>query len=449
MTVSLNSYPWTSLSAVRRVGDLAWQYDVNFHGHSYPPYFKDLIYIPAGQSTPIMFCHPVTATRESGPFPQKSSAMSGYSMGWYLRDDIEPSLRSSVITTNSAGAVTDYENPTNYLCRLFWKDGNGAYPLRGFYPGVVAQVPNWGLVAGNSGFDWNHPAITKKQFGFDSESISDAIDTLSEHGHMILLDDFRLVNGVWRNVVHWVPEYYIDNLNLISSFGIPAPLTITKGGNDDDLVGDPSRSSDLNSEESKNCVRVELLRSKSDSEKWFYATWDSPAVTAYQEPRRVLKYQSPDICIESDTDAQCQAKANAKRDELANFVQQSDNTYEATFRHRYDFRHYQTIRFTGFDDVPNVDLRIVGIRYDCNSIEEGGDRVTLTMTEKLQWVLSRKYKRLMDEMQNQVAAIEKTVYAQIRMISSGTITYVDPNGTYAVARSDVSRELIQGRSWNQ
>lgn len=445
MTLSLSSYPWYSLTAEKRIGDVCWQYDMRFHGHTYPPYFTDLVYIPTGQTYPIMFGHVTNATRESGPAPQKQSTATGYSMGWYLRECIPPALRHSKITTNTAGAVTAYENPTTYLKRLLWSDGDTAKPLRGFYPGTLVNVPNWAT----TNMDTKHPSITQKQFGFDNESIIDAINEIADHCHFILLDGIQAVNGVWRNVLHWVPEYYIDgDFAGLIEYGFPGPVTITKGVNDQDLVGDPVRTSDLNSENSKNSVQVELLRSKADKETWFYSSYH-PA--GYTNPRRVLKYQSPDILKASDSDTTCQNKADSKRDQLVTFISQSTNTYEATFRNRYDFRLYQAIYFAGFDatEITTVKLRIVGIRYECGTANSGGNRVTLTMTESKQWVMSRKYGLLMDEIQNQISTIEKTVYAQIRMISSGTITYVDPKGTYAVAKSDVSGELVQGRSWNQ
>lgn len=470
--LNLKNYDWVSMSAERRIGDTAWQYTIQFHGSPTDESvdlttFTDLLYRPDITAPPIMLTHLTTIRRDIGTAPQKRFTASGYSMGWYLRDTVPWNLRTSKLYTSGThgGVVATeeapvYENPTTYLKRLLFDDGNITKPLRGLYPASTVlttfdnyfvPVPGWGT------------SIPCKQFSFDSESIAGAIDAIAEYCHMILLEDYRLISGVWRTVVFWVPEIWVDKAKYQGDdkIGIPPAITITSKKYTDSadylvqMVGNPARSGEANSEESKNCVTVELLRSKDDSETWFRASSTLAAGT----PRRELLYQSADVLKSTDLDGTvndpitattCYGKLNKKLVELKAFIAMPDTTYEVTFRNRYDFRLYQTMTFVNFSDLAATgELRIVGIRYDCNPTSQNGNTVTLTLTPTRAWILSRKYGRLMDDMQNQVSQIEKIVFAQIRSIQSGTITFVAEDGSYALATSDVTGLTIKGRSWNQ
>jgi len=467
---NLESYKWVSMTAERRIGDSAWQFSIEFTGETIPSVYTDLYYVPPGETYPIMLCHLVSARKEYGPSGSCKSSAVGYSMGWYLKEEIDPNQRNSIV---SGTTTLTYENPTAYLKRLLWTPENPAHPetnpaadttkpLRGLtWPGVATfgAVKNWGIrSAGVSGYTSGYPLVSARQFSFDTESMTAAIDQIAEHCHMILLDEFGISGTTYINRVHWVPEASIPTATSTTAFaGVPATLNFnttstTATLNGHDMIGNPGKTVDLNSEDKKNCCRVELLQSKLNEstnetvETWYVKEY-KPATAI---PQRWLVFRSADKLDSDLTATQCNAVAADILVDLTAFIAIAETTIDVWFKDRYDFRLYQGLTFTGFAGITaDVLYRVVGIRYECNPPDSGGNRVCITISQANQWVLSRKYKLYMDDIQSEAAQVEKIVYAQLKSIQSGTITYVDPDGAYALATSDVNGLTIKGRSWNQ
>ena len=158
-------YPWISINGRRSTADIAWQYDISFHGDDVPLAFRRLEL--SDSSSCRMLGEPVEQVIEKD-YPATITNLTCYSYGYYLNNIPPYKLRQSFAgidipiwarlnfkgsTTDRAAEILDYENPTHYLKRLLWPlDANGNITIAGgyynLYCGAMELVPNWGIGIG-------------------------------------------------------------------------------------------------------------------------------------------------------------------------------------------------------------------------------------------------------------------------------------------------------------
>lgn len=442
---NLDDYLWKTLSARRSTADIAWQYDIQIEGTDIPPTFGRLIHEESGRCA--LMGEPVDYKIDYD-YPDVVSTVTAYSYGyflsnrapWYVRQSrAGADIRAWQMGQSNIGAIqgrldeiTTYENPSHYIARmLFYVDDNtgaidttrpGSY---GLWAGNIQPVPNWNIDSSDSRFDSRHPTteepakIDGKQFAYDGDKIIDILDDVSEHCHMIYFTRQVKVNGEWREYFYWIPKFGVA-LGWLGIDQTPTTITPQSAG----LLGSPGLSGSIVMEQSYNSVWVEACRKKDSA--WFYSYLAGTAVLAGLEIPRTLYYRSYDLLPDpsgnnwygglSQNDyfgpngknygnptenANAQALADAKANQLLTLLEYQIPTFEATFQD-LSFELYQVLIFSGFGGLENfnsVEMQVIDINYEYTNPGDGGHTVTITCAPKAQLQASGKFQSVIDEIQ--------------------------------------------------
>lgn len=492
---NLNDYKWISLTARRTTADIAWQYDITISGTEKPPVFGKLIHEEDGHCA--LYGEPTEYTIDYD-YPSVTTSVACYSYGyflnnrlpWYLRQsragaDIKPwQMADANISSiqSRLDKIDTYENPSDYIKRiLFFIDDNtgqidetrpGPYGLWG-NSNTIKPVPNWGITSSDSRFDINHPnseepaMIEKRQFAYDGNKIIDVLDEIAEHCHMIYFTRFVKVDDVWREYFYWIPKYGVQ-LGWLGVSTTPIQITPTTTG----LVGSPGLSGSIVLEQSYNAVWVEACRKKDSA--WFYAYKAGKGVLAGTEVARTLFYRTYDLLPDpagntwntvigtgtnfgpsgvnygtTAENANCQALADAKAQQLVDLLDYRIPTYTCTFKNMY-FELYQVLVFNGFaglTEFNGFEMQIIDIEYNYESAENGGHTVTITCAPKNELQKSGKFQSVIDEIQENFEKLKQDIEGSKTDDKVAVVLSTYDQGTMCNAQLRSTGALVKTRTY--
>jgi len=152
-----------------------------------------------------------------------------------------------------------------------------------------------------------------------------------------------------------------------------------------------------------------------------------------------------------EENAACQAVADAKADEIIDLLEFPVSTYTVTLKNRYDFKHYQRVYFSGFDDqIPcgtdNM-MRIVEIEYSLNSISDGANTVTLTLSEIDLLANTRRFETMMDEIQRNYKDTKTAIGRGNTKSKIGVAISTTDDGTFANVQLRSSGSIVKMKAW--
>ena len=454
---NLNDYRWISMSARRSTADIAWQYDVQLSGTDKPPVFGKLIHEEDGHCA--LYGEPTEYSIDYD-YPSITTSVACYSYGYFLNNRLPWNLRQSragadirpwQMTNANISAIQGrldkidtFENPSDYVKRILFyvNDSTGAIDETRCGPyglwasaNTIKPVPNWGIAAGDGRFNIYHPTaeepamIEKRQFAYDGDKIIDVLDEICEHCHMIYFTRFVKVNGVWREYFYFIPKYGVQ-LGWLGVSTTPIQITPTSFG----LVGSPGLSASIVLEQSYNSVWVEACRKKDSA--WFYSYKAGRGVLAGTEVPRTLFYRTHDLLPDpaantwtsgigtgtnfgpsgvnygnASENANCQALADAKAQQLVDLLDYRIPTYTATFKGVY-FELYQIVIFNGFaglSEFNGFEMQIIDIEYNYESADNGGHSVTITCAPRDELQKSGKFQSVIDEIQENFEKLKQDI----------------------------------------
>jgi hypothetical protein len=398
--------------------------------------------------------------------------IQAYSMEWFLSHQYPDFKNLQTMTwTKNKGAtsapyeITYFENPSNYLKRLFYTSSylapggtvapwtgwsiNTASPLCGsglvLYNHTIPDVANW-LLPGDTGF--TNTSTIQKQFVFDGNHTKlDIIRMVADYGKM-----------VWNTKItaDYVTTLYMTNGDDASmtptALGYPADATITAASNQ---VLDPVRKKvDYNLKYN----RVSLAMVDKVNGAWYYGYYP---VSPPTPPIIEYRIQSSDLNNGKTTaldptyptlKTNGQAIVNAKVQELSTFFTNPTTNYTINLKGRFDLGLYQKVTFTGFTTLPSSAMRIARIERHI-----GDDYyVTIECTDNTMWAKQRQLTRLYgSDFAKQQQATKDKFFVNLTKIAVGTVQSIDTaSGTCIVKLEkgdydEWGESLVRARLLNQ
>lgn len=252
-------------------------------------------------------------------------------------------------------------------------------------------------------FTWS-PKTTKMQAFTD---IAERTDT-----HLIV--NFEDVGGgVYETKLYVVANYEIATC-------VPAKVTFT---NPSDYVMDLSINENLL--EKYNKVTGHATNTKTG--EWFTATVETAEVTAGEE--KPIEYSFLDPTISS------QGVLDDITDCYFVCLNGSAATYTATLTNRYDLRLFQLVKFVGYSDIPEEDMRITSITYQ-RTLND--DKVIIGFCDSLAFYNSSFFSRHtgVNYVQTEQQIIDDRIEG-LAHLAIGEVTAVDGNeATVVLERSN-------------
>lgn len=433
-------YRFANLSINKSISQSSWGFTVlidktDFYPRAFEPLDVILQYYEQQHALFIGFAVNRDIEHARG---DKNTQVDGFSYGWYLANtDVPPELRMMVKTTDANSVITSMENPSAFLAKMIWENGDGAGKrLRGMYKGRWSDVPGWGTT---------QPYI---QFDADANTpIQNVIDDICEKTGMVFFEGFARMGASGQI---WVPYcffvHYTELDDNYAAIGLPDPVQITNlpsSIHENRMLLDPAVKVRVDAEDSKNAVLVEAYRKRDG--KMFTCKIASPTIDNEMVFERCLAYPCSDLITDEMSDTQAQTAVNKRCQELYDLITVGDDTYSVSFVDRFDFRHYQNIRFTGFGDIPDEWMHITKIEH---KLEKGNNITTIEVSRKRNWSMVRKLNLLMGRDWSRYAAnITNRVFTQIRFPISGVLKNVSGSKGYVLV--DGYNEVLEGIVWNQ
>lgn len=208
---------------------------------------------------------------------------------------------------------------------------------------------------------------------------------------------------------------------------LPAQVTFT---NPSDYVIDLK----INENSMEDYNRIIVYGTDPETGDWYNKTEESAAVTAGEE--KPIEYFFSDAKLTS------QAKVDAKATSLYSILNGiSATTYNATLTNRYDLRLLQKVKFMGYSDVAETDMRIISITYQ---------RILNDNKVLIEFAADQSFSNLnllaryleADPIQTQQQVINDTVQG-LANLSIGKVTAID--GSVATVELERSGNEVKAR----
>ena len=243
--------------------------------------------------------------------------------GWYLsRQKVQSEVISTYLSSDPAYIIEQLLGATN--CGNV--TGIGDYHLY--------TNPNWGTIG--------------KTFQWTTETSKwDAIKEICEYTGYV----FHVYWTAYGDTPIYQVAYFCAADDIDTYFNLPAQVTITNP--DSQLI-----NVNYISNQSDKINKVTVKGYDPDTTAYFTFIAIEDTVDAGEEPP--IEYRYSDFSGVLDTMAKCETKAVSLYTDL-NTVPW---TYAATFKRRYDLQLYQKIKFSGYNGIPDDDMRITGITYN-------------------------------------------------------------------------------------
>lgn len=232
----------------------------------------------------------------------------------------------------------------------------------------------------------------------------EAIEEMAEHYERMLYTTFDQSGSAYVPTFHF--DYY-SNLDLYT----PAQVTFTS----------PSAyitNMNINTNEMETYNRVTVYGQQQFTGEIYEGTAETAEVTAEEE--KPIEYVYEDAKINTYT------AAHSKAISLLNTLNSiSSATYTATLTNRYDLKLLQLVKFVGYSDIPETDMRIISITYQ-RILNQ--DSVSITFTADQDFAELKLLARITsdDTIQTQQQVIREEL-SGLAHIGIGTVTAVDGN----------------------
>lgn len=209
---------------------------------------------------------------------------------------------------------------------------------------------------------------------------------------------------VYSSCITWVSPVNLDNF-------LPAMVTFTE-------PSDYVVNVHINVNRMERYNRICVYGTDPTTGDWYEKILETAAVTAAEE-------KPIDYVVEDDK-LTSQAKVDAKAAALYTKLQTvSPDTYSATLTNRYDLELLQKVKFVGYNDIPEIDMRITAISYQR---QLNNDKVIISFTEDQTFAEFKTLDRSAepDIIQTQEQVIRKTIQG-IANLQIGTVTKIEGN----------------------
>jgi hypothetical protein len=233
--------------------------------------------------------------------------------------------------------------PDDFIEELLGTGNSWRYET-GIKPIQILEVSDWGTstLPARDFTDWTNQT-----------TYWEAIQDICEYCHFIffVLPLYDAITGEYYAGGYFVPEADIDDY-------VRAMVTFTKTG--DKYLVEPVRV--LRKGDSRfNRVKIGGQDSfgvdPTTPFTYFWHTNETAAVTAHEEIPRERKPEVNKYLL-------TQAEVNAYCDAVWQYVSGFVTTYSATFSHRPDLQRLQKIKIVGYTNVPEDEMRIIGIEHE-------------------------------------------------------------------------------------
>jgi hypothetical protein len=251
-------------------------------------------------------------------------------------------------------------------------------------------------------FTWS-PKTTKMQ----------AIIDISEKNDTYLITNFEDVGGG----AYETKLYVVDATGIASC--VPAKITFTSPS--DYVIG-----LSINENLLEKYNKVTGHATATETGVWFTSTEETAEVTAGEEKPIEFAFVDPSISSQGVLDAITGCHFVCLNDSAA--------TYTATLTNRYDLRLYQLVKFIGYTDIPEVDMRITSITYQ-RILND--DKVIINFCDSLAFYNSSFFSRQTEAgyVQTEQQIIDDKIQ-ELAHIAVGTVTAIDGNiATVTLERS--------------
>lgn len=248
----------------------------------------------------------------------------------------------------------------------------------------------------------------------------EAIEEMAEFDEQLIWTSFDQSGSSYVPTFHF--NFY-SNLDLY----MPAKVTFTSPSN-------YVISQNITTNEMEDYNRVTVYGQQRYTGNPYEATEETAEVTAGEE--KPIEYVFEDATLDS------QAEVDAKALSLYNTLNGiSSATFTATLTNRYDLKLLQLVKFVGYSDIPETDMRIISITYQ-RILNQ--DSVTIAFTADQTFdnlkLLARYISDDVIQTQQQVIKEELNSLAHIGI---GTVTAV--SGNEATIEMERSTNTIKAR----
>lgn len=328
----INEYPVTSIKVWKSIYDSVWQVEIEMEGnHTLDEQKCVVITMPDHTNTDqVVFVGVLPTQSNSYDDADDKTTFSGYDFAYYLTRQYVPGYEL---------VAPAYQDPSdtisNFLGGTWWLHNTNIEPYRLLdYHSYDPNELVWGDISRM--FKWA-PKTTKRT----------AIRDLEDYTNYIFEARWREVyTGVWQPCAYWVHATQLDSPT--DGLDLPAQHVVTSP--DPYLLGPVVKES--RGEEIYNKVTVQGF----DVDGVLHSyTKELATVTSGDE--RPVEYLEEDDGY--DTDFKCQLRAQ----QLFNYYIMKPIVYTAHFHSRPDLRLWQKIKFSGYDKIPDSDMRITKISY--------------------------------------------------------------------------------------
>lgn len=228
----------------------------------------------------------------------------------------------------------------------------------------------------------------------------------------------------------FVPCIYFISPTTLDTH-LPSMVTFTSGvASGDDYVIDVK----INENRAEKYNRVNVYGTNPETGDWYRATEETAAVTAKEE--KPIEYNFESAKLDS------QAKTDAKALDLYTTLQTEEpKTYFATLKKRYDLELLQKVKFIGYGDIDEIDMRIISISYQR---QLNDDVVSISFTKDQSFISLESTAKFVEEdvIETQEHVIKKEI-DRLTHIEPGTVTAI--SGNIATVELERSGNTIEAR----
>jgi hypothetical protein len=319
----------------------------------------------------------------------ETTRLTGYDHSWYLTQRYVPEdYLHNTATVNPADIVEGLLGGDDWLTET------------GIEPYSIQTVSEWG------------DTLTAKVFDFDRTTTRwAAIKKILDYTRYVFVVKWRTSGGVTT------PSAYFCHEDLIDTYlDLPAMVTFTKP--DPYIQG--KITWEVKGAEQYNRVTV-------------YGRDSTGATISYTaESADVTNGDCiPVEYVESSGAFTTAAQVQARAEELLLYYGTTAITYTVVLRDRVDLELLQKVMFSGYDEIPDTEMRIISIKHE---ISEGAadKKVTIQVTNSTKLsMISRMYRSLNSDATSEAEAIFDAKASQIASNEVGTITDIADDGLTA------------------
>jgi len=361
-----------------------------------------------------------------------TTQIKAFDLGWMLTQQYVP--------TGNMIARMEF-NPSNYIKVLLGggtigsgDEGTQWNTLTRIRPYRINPIPKWGETATL----WPdnpvapYPQITPENFEFTETTFAaDAVKRIEDKSGMIFLIKTGVPAGSGSG--HYEARAYFVHENDIDSatIGLDLPAeALFRGLLDPGVIagtyplsGDIRDGITVTQRTGVKYNRITVFGQTAD-ETPIQLTGFAELSAVTEKLALPLEYRDPNKTLTT------QAAVDARARALLLFYQADHNSYRAVVMNRLDLELYQLVRFKGWANVPEFQLRIIEIEYH---LENANNYVSITLIPAQMFLAQRQLARMVipSQANNTITIVQKALSEQL---SNQVGTVVSASGSVAVVK---------------